>query len=449
MANLGNMAKTLFWRISGPAAAIVMLAAASCTPGLTVYDGNDTEIGILPVANPSVKSIPGAMDGTAYNRYETFGVFAWHKLTEKSQSWTDFANAGNAGDLVTYIGGEPFAKPADGVYWAGGYNDLNISISRDVRVLTTDISIRDNTHQPKYWPKTGYLAFAGYSPYYMLDIAKNSDGDLVYDNDNPLDGLCEISYVTDPVNPYLKIEGFTQGDFDWGFNDHWATNETCDLMWFDADENYTSNLGHGGSTAEAVNVTFHHACAWLDFHLRAENETSDMKFVILKATLSDMYWSGDFVSDNGSGQAEWTLDENSLKDELILYYNMGKKKADREDKFNFITYDDYFRIDGMMILPQPVEKNGKTTTLTIYYKQLTSDTEYRPIEDFGEDENPDDYLFSGSPLTEVFTCEIPAGNGKWEMGKHYVYDIVFGLNEIKIRPSMTEWTEQTGSVTVN
>lgn len=458
------------------AAALLAAGMVSCVKETAVYDAGTAEIGFTPVSYHISKGLPGPMDGTVYDGNETFGIFAWHKITAQPQSWQDFYNDGIQGAGVTYIDGEPFAKNPSSKYWAGGYNGLSILVDRVAdasvpggkkRETVTTVDVASNVHDPHYWPKTGYLAFAGYSPYYRLEINKvpGEDGkmDLEYDASTRLSsGDCNVSYVPDGAAPYLKIENFTQGDYEWGEDDHWATNETCDLMWFDADDQVlTSNWQTmiAGTSDAAVPVSFKHACAWLDFRFRAADGTADGKFVILKATLSDMYWKGDFVSDDGNGAPAWTGLED--KRDIVLFYNLGDGNADKTSKFNYITYEDYLQAGKMMVIPQPVSKTsagGGTqtarSTLTIYYKQLTSDTEYEPaheiyVDDKDEVVDEEATLNSGTPLTEVFTCEMTASaDGTWQRGKHYVYDIVFGLNEILVSPSVTEWDDVQTSVPV-
>ena len=232
------------------AAAFLAAGMVSCVKETAVYDAGAAEIGFTPVSYHITKGLPGPMDGTVYDGNETFGIFAWHKITAQPQSWQDFYNDGTPGAGVTYIDGEPFAKNPTSKYWAGGYNELSILVDRvedasvpggKKRETVTTVDVASNVHDPHYWPKTGYLAFAGYSPYYRLEITKvpGEDGkmDLEYDASTMLSsGDCNVSYVPDGAAPYLKIENFTQGDYEWGEDDHWATNETCDLMWFDADD---------------------------------------------------------------------------------------------------------------------------------------------------------------------------------------------------------------------
>ena len=93
-----------------------------------------------------------------------------------------------------------------------------------------------------------------------------------------------------------------------------------------------------------------------------------------------------------------------------------------------------------MIIPQDVDKGsaGKSG-LTIYYKQLSPGMNYEP------DENADD-VFAGNPQTQTFTYGFD-DTVRWETGKHYTYDIVFGVNEIQFSPTVdTEWGSGSGTV---
>ena len=163
------------------AAAFLAAGMVSCVKETAVYDAGAAEIGFTPVSYHITKGLPGPMDGTVYDGNETFGIFAWHKITAQPQSWQDFYNDGTQGAGVTYIDGEPFAKNPTSKYWAGGYNELSILVDRvedasvpggKKRETVTTVDVASNVHDPHYWPKTGYLAFAGYSPYYRLEITK-------------------------------------------------------------------------------------------------------------------------------------------------------------------------------------------------------------------------------------------------------------------------------------
>lgn len=457
------------------AAATCIMSLSSCVSETMVYEDNDAEIGFAPVSGPATKIVSGAM-ATEYSQYETFGIFAWHKNVDAGVDWSSFAAA--EGEMSLYLNAAPFYRDYNKseIFWRGGYNDAKITYERDDTAddyikgsSYIDIDkVEDNiTEKRQYWPKTGSLIFAGYSPYklYSKETKKVKDEQTGKETTvtNHVFSPVKASYsVDDPENSVLTITDFKQGVYDWGEDDHWATNETVDLMWFDVDD--AGNLSADASTvsdgSNAVPVKFHHACSWVDFKVRTDESQPDAadKFVILRVELDNLYWSGDFTSNNGDDveePAEWTgLDD--LQD-VVLYFNFGEH-AVREDgmsddeyaekdaesdygkKFNFVD-ETGFILGGLMAIPQPLEKTGSGTTLTIYYKQLTSDTEYEPAQ-----ADHEDGVYSGSPLTEVFTYNL---TGEWEMGKHYVYDIVFGLDEIRIDPSTVDWDTVNSVVTVN
>ena len=444
------------------AAATCIMSLASCVSETMVYEDNDVEIGFAPVSGPATKIVSGAMD-KEYSQYETFGIFAWHKNVDSGVDWSNFAAA--EGEMSLYLNAAPFYRDykKSEIFWRGGYNDAKITYERDDTAddyikgsSYIDIDkVEDNiTEKRQYWPKTGSLIFAGYSPYklYHKHSVKEPDPDnedetitVTYHDFTEIKASYSVDSENGYANPALTVKSFTQGVYDWGEDDHWATNETVDLMWFDVDD--ADNRSADASTTvsgdvNAVPVRFHHACSWVDFKVRTDEsqpEAAD-KFVILKVELDNLYWSGDFTSNNGDDvedPAEWTGLGN-LQD-VVLYFNFGEhavKEAGMSD-------DEYAEADAESDYgkTQPLEKTGSGTTLTIYYKQLTSDTKYEPAQ-----ADHEDGVYSGTPLTEVFTYNL---TGEWEMGKHYVYDIVFGLDEIRIDPSTVDWETVNSVVTVN
>ena len=198
-------------------AAAAMLAA--CTKGEVVYDDSDVAIAFSPVAQMSTKAqVYGPMnigDGTSYNTSESFGVTALHKVTDKI-SWDDFKNGGG---MVLYIDKGKFVNRQNGKTWGG--------------------------ETPYYWPKTGLLAFAGFSPYENLN-----------------------TYVVIDDSPNVKFDNFKQGTYD--YSEGHLTNETIDAMWFDFDDQNACNLGSDGQASTGVPVKFKHACSWIDFTMKRD-----------------------------------------------------------------------------------------------------------------------------------------------------------------------------------
>ena len=432
-------------RLKYAAAVAAIMVTLSCTSESVEYD-EPGQIGFFPVAQPLTKLASGAME-SEYSTLETFGVFAYYKDTGVSQSWEDFVAA--PGEMQTWMSDAPFACIGESI-WAGGIKTARIKYERDENA--TDyvkgssylvVAGESVNRKPQYWPKTGYLAFAGYSPYNLVS-AQNGNYDAAFDDESGSKYIytkVNASYSTGTAEngyvPCLTVTDFTQGDYCWVRDDHWATNETVDLMWFDADDQYTAGRETVSESTGSFPVGFKHACAWIDFSF-ASDEAANEKFVILKATLSNMYWTGTFVSDDGSGNPEWT-DLKGLRD-IILYDNIGDGDEDEKSKFNYVT-ETGFHIGNMLVIPQDTygktDGNGTSglrTTLTIKYKKLTSDTEFDP------DGINQTTLEGGGPITETFVYDFEDMQAwRWECGKHYTYNIRFTLGEpIIVMPDVDE-----------
>ena len=377
--------------IAAAGAAAIALLPGACTGTIAVYDDTQTEIGLSPVTRPDTKIISGGME-TTFDGYETFGVFAYHKITGAGQTWEAFTSAG--GDMNTYLYKVPFCKRAAGdSYWGGGKNEVPLVYERatgspDYVKGTSYIALSETEvfstveRAPQYWPNTGSLIFAGYSPYQTFDFYEtteevdNEEVTVEHRDFAPIDAVYDIDEAGGYANPGLTVKDFRQGDYNWEHDNHWAENETFDFMWFETDD--AGNMSFDSST-EAIPVTFKHACAWLDFRITADMEEPD------------------------------------------------------PDEIEFVKVDEKgFFLGDMIVIPQPVsdEAAGKESVLVIKYLQHTSDD---------------------TPLTQTYVCPLDSvtENGRWEMGKHYIYDIVFALHKITVEPDVLEWEERPGSVTVN
>ena len=413
------------------AAAAAMLAA--CTKGEVVYDDSDVAIAFSPVAQMSTKApVYGPMNepNSAYDTDETFGIFAYHKVTDQT-TWSNFySSEGNTQTPSLYINNGEFEFRTGSVY--GGVT-------------------------PYYWPKTGLLAFAGYSPYEGLR-------DLV--NINP-----------DGTNPSIKIPSFSQGSYSSTISNSKGalsvTNQTVDVMWFDLDDAPIVNYGSAGTASTGVPVKFRHACAWLDFNLSASHPDggADAKglFKILKVTLKNVYTKGAFdsnkVEDAQSGTAgneTVTLDEKNpwtnfgyatenTKDIVLFSYDQGQLLGTAGTAIGEAASDDpKMELTGLLVIPQSLDQVAEVTAegqeiaaksatvLEIEYQQMTS--------------------ASQTPNTEKFVAAITGSNvvkgdgdavtdpGDWLYGRHYVYNITFGLDEILISPSVVDWVDENKTI---
>ena len=120
----------------------------------------------------------------------------------------------------------------------------------------------DGSDHPYYWPKTGVLAFAGYSPYDALDTDASAGEPKAESVDYDIDA------ANGGAAPKLTITGFSQGSYTNTSSNSVlsADNKTVDVMWFDADDQTALNLGNlvaipqdldavsAGTTAAAKNA---------------------------------------------------------------------------------------------------------------------------------------------------------------------------------------------------
>lgn len=283
---------------------IVSAAAlmAACTKGSVVYDGNQ-EIGFRPVSKGiASKAVYGPV-GTAYDENESFKVFAYHKVGGSAgEDWTTFY--GDGSNIATYIDNGTFAYDGTTYHdWVG-------------------------SPELYYWPKTGYLMFAGYSP-------------------SSISGDC-----TPGATPVITVNEFQQGAYD----NFTGTNEMVDLMWFNANDQAMVSVNNsltGGNNA--IPVQFHHALSWLTFKFYSD---IDGEFYLTGATLDNVYSKGSF-SGTITG-AEWdTYDSNVT---YTLYSNTTGEVLDDAGK----------TADNMLVLPYDFTSDD-TYTVTVKFKQGGTD----------------------------------------------------------------------------
>ena len=420
------------------AAAAVSVLAAACTKSMTEYEAAG-EIGVFPVTGKMTKIVGGGME-TTYDCLESFGVFAYYKQTGEPQEWQDFAAGGN---MDTYLDGVEFVYRETGGNWGGGTSnsayryDRNINAEDYVKGMP---NVREDAPDvpptPYWWPKTGHLAFAGYSPYKLSKYG--SDNWYRPSDDTKINASYSIDEANGYANPGLTISDFTQGEYEWSYNDHWAHNETVDLMWFDVDENMTQS-----EQSTAMPVIFHHACSWLDFVINTDAAASG-EFSIYRVTLGNICRKGTFTS------ADETWTDLGVQEDIVMFYNAGKKDNSESAGGDhlFCQLDEKgTKLGNLLIIPQDVAKEGVPSVLTIEYKQHTSDSdtwpdyEYDIISGTGPNDPDREELPKGR---ETLTIDMSEYTAAWETGRHYTYTITFTLDKILIDPSVdNDW--QTGS----
>ena len=244
---------------------------------------------------------------------------------------------------------------------------------------------------PYYWPTKGSLVFAGYSPasakvegtefkYYLTAQGTAGEGGYIAPNT-------------------LRITNFTQPI---------ELEQTHDLMWFDVTDNSHNNNGTAG-----VPVTFKHALSWLTFKFVLADNITTHQWEITDVKLQNVNTKGDFIATKSEGvinAGTWTLSTNDADKKVMTVYDTNTHivsttptKLEKAE-------------NGVVVIPQECVK------LYIIYN-LTAST--------------------GEKISQDVTLDLATGiaEGKWLPGKHYIYTITFGANEILIAPQVADWED--------
>lgn len=265
------------------AAAIAIMAACAKTQ---VVNEDSGEIGVSPVSYMSTKA--GAVIGTDYPDDESFNVFACHTSGENGETFS--TGSGTLTTEALYLDDYGFVNDGSGTTWHG--------------------------NPAAYWPKTGSLYFAGYSP---AGIIKAS-----------------ATYDFNRTAPKLTITDFEQDGYSNG------TSSMHDLMWFDV----TSTSANTGNP----DVAFKHALSYITFSLSCDESVNGI-YTVKNVTLTAIDGKGTFVSGS---DPDWT--PSGTTSDLELY----------DDETGQAISNTPYILDNILIIPQTA------TSVSVTYLQKAS-----------------------------------------------------------------------------
>lgn len=338
-------------------AALAIAAMAACTKSNVEFE-QPGEIAFQPVAQKATKA---AVVGTTYptDAAYNFNVWAW---------WGD-KEAGTLDSQIAafntvYINNQTFKHKEDN-NWGG---------------IT-----------PYYWPTTGSLYFAGYSP---ASVQGNNG--------------CVVSY--DKNNKKFSATGYQQTT---------DISKTVDLMWFHlTDESYDRT-----TASVPVPVQFHHALSWLSFRFNLENPTTPQLWKVNSVTLRSVETKANFTATKTDaaeklGTAYWTNHSETANITVFKANDEGEKYLVQHvtDPYTVGLNDGSIlesTPNGVLVIPQRCDMTR--AQLVIEFEQKAPSDEWVPQTKFlslGED---------------------------WLPSKHYVYTITFGAEEILIAPTVVDW----------
>ena len=186
------------------------------------------------------------------------------------------------------------------------------------------------------------------------------------------------------------------------------TNETYDILVAPTSPSYTAM-----TAAENVSVVFEHALAWITVKVVAKDEDAAKAFDIKKVTIDNVITEASLtaeMSKNAKTEDKMTWDLTGTP-AAVEVYNGSQAVTSEPTIIETVA-------NGTLVIPQA------TTTLTINYTQNA---------------------LPGTPALEnqkkTVDLVLDKENTPWKPGKHYVYTLVFGLDEILINPDVVDWDD--------
>lgn len=333
-------------------------ALVACTKTSVSYE-QPGEIALAPVTRANMTK--AAITGTTFPTTNDMGVYAFY----------------NAGKLVGTLKEE---------FLTGSAAYLN-----NVKFVNRTGTGNWGGEKSYYWPKTGSLVFAAYSP---------SAANLAYSAGE--DKFSKADYVqsTDLAN-------------------------TVDLLW-----SPMTAKSHDKTTT-AVPMVFYHAMSWVTVQAVAANSESEGKFKVKSVKLNGIVNKGSF--ETAVDDIDWTLSSAAVDVKtLTVFNNDAYKEIPKMTPAEVLENVE----KGTVVIPQSL---GDAVTLTVVFSQVM------PTGDWSADQT---LTFK---LNKCTVGEPAVALNKWDNGKHYIYTLNFnikgaaGENEILIKPTLTDWEKVTAN----
>lgn len=333
-------------------------ALAACTKTSVSYE-QPGEIALAPVTRANMTK--AAITGTTFPTTNDMGVYAFY----------------NAGKLI----GTPKEE-----FLTGSAAYLN-----NVKFVNRTGTGNWGGETSYYWPKTGSLVFAAYSP---------SAANLAYSAGE--DKFSKADYVqsTDLAN-------------------------TVDLLW-----SPMTAKSHDKTTT-TVPMVFYHAMSWVTVQAVAANSESEGKFKVKSVKLNGIVNKGSF--ETAVDDIDWTLSSAAVDVKtLTVFNNDAYKEIPKMTPAEVLENVE----KGTVVIPQSL---GDAATLTVVFSQKM------PTGAWSADQT---LTFK---LNKCTVGEPAVALNKWDNGKHYIYTLNFnikgaaGENEILIKPTLTDWENVTAN----
>lgn len=336
-------------------------ALAACTKTSVSYE-QPGEIALAPVTRANMTK--AAITGTTFPTTNDMGVYAFYNAGKLKDTQKGDFLAGSA----AYLKDVKFVNRAGSGNWGG--------------------------ETSYYWPKTGSLVFAAYSP----SVAK-----LAYDEQN--DAFSATNYVQSA-----------------------DLSSTVDLLWS------PMTVKSHDKTTSAVPMVFYHTMSWVTVQAVAANSDSDSQFKIKSVELNDVVNKGSFKTAGAT--ITWTRSTLETDKQTLTVFSDNKYKTVELPTTEKPVQALENNAKGTVVIPQTLNND---VTLTVVFSQLM------PTGAWSADQT---LTFK---LNECKTGDPAVALNEWENGMHYIYTLNFnikgatGENEILIKPTLTDWENVTAN----
>ena len=199
------------------------------------------------------------------------------------------------------------------------------------------------------------------------------------------------------VDDVYTIEGYVQPS---------ETAKTWDFLVAPTSPSYSMM-----TATENVAIEFQHALSWITLKVKAKDVDAAQAFNIKKVTINGVNTTADFSASMLDGIIQY--DEWSNRGTAVPVVVFEGSQMVTMDLNNIES-----TVAGTIVIPQ------NTTTVTVDFDQYGLN---------GTADTPD--------MTVTLDLVLDTDDTPWVPGKHYVYNLIFGLDEILINPSVADWED--------
>lgn len=337
----------------------------------------------------------------------------------------NYLNQTKAGEkkYVGCFGTFAFQIP-EGMTWSASANATSeatatsVATDKDKTVYMNNVEISDHQGVWKseavyYWPKTGSLTFASYSPVSTKAACR-----------------CSVSCGLDAV---IKVENWTVNTV----YSAQAKDYTEDLMYADVITDQKSNknpavYGDVSGVSEGVPTLFHHALAKVNLQAKAADVSGAYTYAIYidNVAIKDILYSGSYQVGAG-----WTRSTNVGSDPNIYAYTVpafanGDVYADKATTAA-LSGDAKSLFDNYFVLPQTL---ANASVINISFTIVTIGADGKVV--LVEKANSGDIKINDMGLKS------------WDENKNITYTVTInpvGSSLITFDPVVSEWDSVTGT----